>query len=236
MQIKTIASLVLAAGLLLSACGASSPGSDAASTAAAMTVQAALNQVPLASPTASAGEATPAFSDPLASVEDPTNCRAGPGTNYQPITQLQPATQYTIVGFYSAGYWIVTTNEGECWVLGDLVTPVGSYDSVPTVSDAPTLAVSGNAGAPVFAKGSGWIYTCNPNDNTAVVTLNWIDNSDNEAGYKVLRNNTVVAELPSNTTTFSETISLLAGQSVGYQIQAYGPDGDLFSSVASMSC
>lgn len=236
---KRIAPLMLALAIILSACNmpaASEATSPDVATAAALTVEAALNTTPLASPTANSqanAESTPSFSQPFASVEDVTNCRTGPGVNYQRVTQILPATSVEIIGFFPPNYWVVSTNAGECWVSGEFVTPSGSFAAVPTVT-APPTPLGGDPDAPAFAKGNGWSYICY--DGKADITLNWVDKSESETGYRVLRNGEVAAELPANTTTYFETINLLSGQSVGYQIQAFNASGQATSTIATMTC
>lgn len=230
---RKITYILLALTLLISACNAPTEGEDmAVATSAALTVQAAIDNVPLASPTAApAVQATPTLSQALGSVEDPTNCRTGPGTNYQRITQLQPGSEYTLVGFYSEGYWIVSTNEGECWVLGDLVTPVGSYENVPSVAEAPTAASSGLDGVSI----SAYDWQCNFETDEATVSLSWAD-KDGESGYKVYRNDTEVADLGADVTFYQETITLLSGQRAGYYIIAYNSSDTFTSSVITVDC
>jgi len=228
---KKIICILIALTLLISACNAPTEGDDSAlATSAALTVQAAVNNVPLPSPTAPPA-ATPTLSDALGSVEEPTNCRTGPGTNYQRITQLQPGSQYTLVGYYGEGYWIVNTNEGECWVLGSLVTPVGSYESVPTVAEAPTAASSGLDGVSI----SAYDWTCDFTKDEATVSISWND-KDGETGYQVYRNDTLVADLGANVTFYQETITLLSGQSAGYYIVAYNASATFKSSTITIDC
>ncbi len=241
---KRIAILMLVAGMVVSSCNM--PASEATepdiATAAALTVEAALNNAtPLASPTAassnqsasSTAEVTPTYSQPLASFEDVTNCRTGPGTSYERVTQILPAVSVKIVGFFPPNYWIVETDEGPCWVSGEFVTPAGSYSAVPTVT-APPTPTGGSPDAPTFTD-NGWNYFCR-DDGQTEVTLNWNDRSDTESGYRVLRNGEKIADLPANSTTFSEVITLSSGQSVGYQIQAFNSAGESTSNTASFAC
>lgn len=234
---KETAPLMMIYIIILSACNL--PGTSETdvqiATAAALTVEAALNTTPLASPTAAQNnvEATPPFEQPLASFEDVTNCRMGPGINYQRITQIRPDESVEIVGFFPPNYWIVNTDAGPCWVAGEFVTPSGSVSSVPTVTAPPTPG-GGNPDAPSFAKTDGWTYFCY--NGKADIVLNWVDKSTNETGYRVLRNGEIAAELPPDSTAFAETINLLSGQSVGYQIQAYNEAGQSASNVATMTC
>lgn len=236
---KRIISLALAAGLFLSSCNL--PGSSAAdpqiATAAALTVQAVINAAPLASPTAASTEsveATPTFSQPMASVGEVINCRSGPGTNYERVTQILPTDPVKIIGFFPPNYWVVSTKDGECWLSGEFATPAGSFAAIPTVT-APPTPNGGAPEAPTFLKENGWTFSCN-GLGQADITLSWNDKADNETGYRILRNGEVIAELPADSAFFAETIALLSGKSAAYQIRAYNLIGETDSAVASITC
>jgi uncharacterized protein YraI len=239
---KRIVFLALAAALIVSSCNLPDEGetSPNLATAAALTVEAALdtagNVTPLASPALSTplseGTTTPLSSQPLVGVDDVVNCRTGPGVNYERVTQLQPGESAPIIGFFPPNYWIVSTDEGPCWVSGEFVTPSGDFAAVPTVA-APATPQGGVPAEPTFTQ-NGWSYFC-ANDQ-AEITLNWNDKAVNETGYRVIRNGERAAELPANSSTYSETISLLSGQSVSYQIQAYNAAGQSTSRTATMTC
>lgn len=239
---KRILWLSLVAGLLISSCNLPAAGAPdpQIATAAALTVQAALNATtPLASPSANLQPvatmaiSTPTFSQPMASVGDVTNCRKGPGKDYERVTQILPADSVKIIGFFPPNYWIVSTKDGDCWLSGEFTTPVGSFAAVPTVT-APPTPQGGAPEAASFQK-NGWTFSCY-GPGQADITLSWNDNADNESGYRVIRNGDKVAELPANSTYFAETIDLLSGQSVGYQIQAYNESGESNSPAANMAC
>src|SRR5258706_11793200 len=100
---KRLARLLFVIGIFISSCNLPAQGNNdpQIATAAALTVQAALNFTPLASPIAGSTNglaATPAFGQAMASVGDVTNCRTGPGTNYERVTQILPAEPVQIVG------------------------------------------------------------------------------------------------------------------------------------------
>lgn len=240
---KRTSTALLIIGLFISSCNLPTTGSSdpQIATAAALTVQAALNAAPNTTPLASpvdAGnssttQATPPFSKPIVSVGDVTNCRTGPGKNYERLTQIIPNEAVDIIGFYPPNYWIVSTKAGVCWLSGEFATPIGSFEAVPTVT-APPTPEGGVPESATFPK-NGWTYFCYANGQTDI-TLNWSDNATNESGYRVIRNGDIIAELPANSTYFAETIALFSGQSVGYQIQAYNLSGDTNSPVASMTC
>lgn len=231
--------LLVAACFVLSSCtmpGSGAPSPDVA-TAAAMTVQAAIDnsQSPLTSPTVGSDPAATATfspdSKPSASFEDVTNCRTGPGVNYERVTQIQPGFSVEVIGFYPPNYWIVSTDAGPCWVAGEFVTPSGNVSVVPTVTEPPTP----EGGAPQNVSLQKWDIFCDYVTNEANITVSWVD-KDNEDGYRVVRNDNIIAELPANTTEFKETITLLSGQTVGYSIIAFNAVGNTQSKTISLGC
>jgi len=235
-NMKRILGLYLVVGILISSCNL--PATEASdpqiATAAALTVQAALNAVtPLATatkiPATKAITSTPTYSQPMASVGDTTNCRKGPGKNYERVTQLMPLESVKIIGFFPPNYWVVSTKDGECWLSGEFTTPVGSFAAVPTVTAPPVGKV------PEAASKTTWTFSCY-SPNKADITLSWNDNADNESGYRIIRNDVKAADLPVNSTNFAETIDLSSGKSVEYKIQAYNPNGETNSPVVKITC
>lgn len=236
---KRVITLLSLAALLLASCnvpGSGAPSPDVA-TAAALTVQAALesNQTSQSTPTADAGNGTTQASNdsgkPFASFEDVTNCRTGPGVNYERITQIQPGFAVEIIGFYPPNYWIVQTDQGPCWVAGEFVTPSGAISGVPTVTAPPTPT----GAPPQKVSLQRWDITCDYVTNQAQVSISWVDRDD-EDGYRVVRNDTVIAELSPNVTEFKETISLLSGQTVGYSIIIFNASGTESSQTITLAC
>ena len=232
---KPFPAFLIIASLLISSCNMPVTGGTpdtGVSTAAAQTIEAALaNQTPLASPTVGDSNTPAVEGQPLASFEDITNCRTGPGVNYPPVTQIQPGVQVEIVGFFPPNFWIVKTDKGECWVAGQFVTPAGNISTVPTVSAVPTI----EGGAPENVSLQKWDIFCNYETNEANVTIAWADKEE-ESGYRVVRNDIIIAEFPANTTEFKETITLLAGQTVGYYVVAFNTAGSTSSKVISLGC
>ncbi len=175
--------------------------------------------------------ATPTYSKPITSVEDVTNCRTGPGVNYERVTHILPEVPVEIIGFFPPNYWIVSTSAGNCWVSGEFTTPVGSYASVPTVTAPPTP----QGGSPDNVSLQKWDISCDYVKNEASVTIRWAD-KDGETGYRIIRNDELVTELAANTTEFKETITLLAGQSVGYSVLVFNAAGSNNSKTIILSC
>ncbi|MCK6584691.1 MAG: hypothetical protein L6Q49_16475 [Anaerolineales bacterium] len=90
-------------------------------------------------------------------------------------------------------------------------------------------------GAPQNVSLQKWDIACNYETNQANVTIRWADKED-ETGYRVVRNDVVVAELPADSTEYFDTITLLSGQTVAYRVIAFNPAGDASSKTISMGC
>ena len=221
---------------------------DDVQTAAALTLQAILtpsftsttspSPVPeTLSPTApSAGTitTTPTYSVPMLTVSEQTNCRAGPGQDYDVIFTYLAGKKLEIVGRYDPGnFWLVKSPEsptGTCWLWGQYVEVTGSYLAVPSVTPPPT-STSAPPQAPSILE---WNFSCSGGTMTFNVT--WLDKANNETGYRVFRDGELAVELPANSTTYTDSIPLLAGESAEYYLQVYSPSGSANSSLMKMSC
>jgi hypothetical protein len=228
--------------LLIQACNLNTnrPGADInaqAATIVALTLQASGSgeQTALNTPTAVSIVTKTGDGPATLTVTENTNCRSGPGTNYEKVTVIPAGASVEIVARYSSGYyWIVKAPDGsgECWVLGELGTTSGNVNTLPDV----TPEAGQDTGAPQKPSIQKYDFFCNNVPGQADVVIRWSDKADNESGYRVYRNGSVVAELPPDSTRYTETITLLAGQSAGYYIEAFNQFGSASSSVITISC
>jgi len=177
---------------------------------------------------------TPTYSVPMLTVRESTNCRTGPGENYDVVITYLTGKQLEIIGRYDpANFWLVKSNEsptGTCWLWGQYVEVVGSYWTVASVTPPPTAT-----GAP--PRGPGivkWEFFCS--GGTLSFNVTWADNAKDETGYRVFRNGEQVAELPPDSTTYTDNVAVSGDQSLEYYIQVYSPTGIANSSVMRMKC
>ncbi len=170
----------------------------------------------------------------MLTVREATNCRTGPGEVYEIVFTYVAGTKLEIAGRYEPGnFWLVKSAEspsGLCWMWGEYVDVTGNYGSVPGVTPPPT---SGSVPSEVLIVDQ-WEYSCD--NGTLTFSLNWRDRATNEAGYRIFRNNELLAELPPDSTMYTDSFKVSAGQSVEYYLQVVGPDGSLNSSVMRTSC
>lgn len=248
-----LAGIVLIAAIL--ACNLPQPEqvplpSDA-QTAAALTVQAVLATpaeatatatepqsiiaiTPSATATAVTATITPTYSVPMLTVKEQTNCRKGPGQEYEIVFTYLPGKKLTILGRYEPGnFWLVKSDEspaGQCWLWGEYVEVTGSYWAVSSVTPPPT-STKAPPQAPSIQK---WNYSCS--GGTMTFTVSWVDRADGESGYRIYRNGDVIAELPANSTSYVDLSTPDIGESVEYFINVYGPYGTANSAPMKMTC
>jgi hypothetical protein len=242
-------SLVIVLAIVLSGCGVGSGPTltpPEMSTSAAQTVQAILNTTPLASPEAQTqvpqtlvplasatpqiATATPTLEAPKLTVEDVTNCRKGPGSDYERLTQITAGQQVSIIGSFPE-YWLVQSGEGLCWIAMEFSTPSGNLTAVPTVN-APTAQSAGKPDAPVLQE---WTYSCT-GDGHAELLIRWTDKADNESGYRVYMNGEVLTELPSNSNRLETRILLPTGLNASIYVEAFNQSGSASFAPFTFSC
>lgn len=248
----------LLAGILLfaftSACNLPGSGEQVlppgdVQTAAALTVEALLapsatatirqetatsppvTSTPTSGPT---GTITPTYSMPMLRVLQQTNCRAGPGQDYEVVYTYLAWKELEIVGAYpQENYWLVKSAEspaGVCWLWGEYVEVKGSYWVVSSVTPPPTSTKPPPA-APSIQE---WTFNCSVGQLT--ITIAWTDRANDEIGYRVIRDGQAVAQLPADSKSYSESISYTAGDKFSYFIEVYNAAGSTRSKEISFSC
>jgi hypothetical protein len=184
--------------------------------------------------TASTVTITPTYSTPMITVLEQTNCREGPGQDYQVLFTYVAKKKLEIIGRYDpTNFWLVKAPEsktGVCWMWGQYVKAEGSYWMVPTVTPPPTATVAPPT-APSITK---WDFSCST--GTMTFTVQWDDRATNETGYRIFRNGEQAVELPANSTSFTETIPLESGKDVTYYLQVFAPSGTANSSLMKLTC
>lgn len=226
-DVQTAAALTLQAILTPSL---TSPASTPAITATS-SPRATRTLTSAGSPTTSV---TPTYSVPVLTVLEPTNCRTGPGEEYDVIFIYLEGKELEIAGRYDPGnFWLVKSNEspnGTCWLWGQYVEVRGSYWAVASVTP-PSTATSAPPRQPGIVE---WNFSCGV--GTLNFTVTWADNASDETGYRIFRNGETIVELPANSTTFTDLFNVSADQSVEYYVQAYSPFGTSNTSIMRMRC
>jgi hypothetical protein len=84
---------------------------------------------------------TPTPDKPMVSVSVNTNCRTGPGQQFDLVGSLLVGEQAEVVGVFPDGnYWVIKNprRAGECWLWGNYATIVGQTAGLPTFTSPPT--------------------------------------------------------------------------------------------------
>ena len=200
----------------------SSPSQSAIATAVAQTMQAAES----ASPTVPTVFDTPPLitpspsATPMAIIKAATSCRSGPAETYQSIADVTTNQKAAVLGKDSSGnYWLIQTSSGECWVAAQYLAISGNTQGIPEVTPLPSTP----AGVPARPGKLTAIANCNTTSTTNVLT--WTDNANNENGYYVFRDGNRIADLPANSTTYTDTVNVSPGTQITYSVQAYNDVG-----------
>jgi hypothetical protein len=208
-------------------------------TSTASTPTIAITSSPRVTLTSSAGGSptttiTATFSVPMLTVKESTNCRTGPGEEYEIVFTYLTGKELEIAGRYDPGdFWLVKSNEspnGTCWLWGQFVEVTGSYWAVPSVTP-PATATSAPPRGPGIDK---WEFSCS--GGALTFTVIWVDNANNETSYRIFRNGEQIAEVPPDTTTYTDVFAVSPDQRVEYFVQVYSPFGTANSSVMPMRC
>ncbi len=156
---------------------------------------------------------TPTPSVPEVNVTSATNCRTGPGIEYDLLYTLQPGQVAQIIGKYTPlNYWVINYPGGICWLWGQYAVVSGNVAALAEYPAPPTPTPSMPA-APSNLKIQ---RTCTVEALRVRVDvdLSWRDNATNELGYYVYRNGDLLATLGPNETSYSDRT---------YQATAIGP-------------
>ncbi len=218
-------------------------------TAAALTVQALVSTPSLAgkespspaletpSPTSSPTQTmtvTPTYSVPVLTVKESTNCRKGPGEEYEVVFTYVSGKKLEVVGRYDPkNFWLVKSDKsptGTCWLWGEYADVAGSYWAVSSVTPPPTASPAPPHGLSI----EKWDYSCST--GTLTFNLTWTDRENNETGYRIFRDGEVTAELPANSTSYVDTVALVFEEDHEYYLQVYGPGGSANSYTMTTHC
>ena len=186
---------------------------------------------PFASPVAAA---TATISTPILTINQAVNCRKGPGDNFDTVTSFDTGIKVEIAGKDNAdSYWVVKIPNSTdiCWVAAQYGTASGDYSSLPEMTpSASTAGVPPRPGALYFN------FTCTNSATSVTTDLKWVDNADNEKGYRVYRGETMIADLPANSTTYTDNTTITYGSVLTYYVEAYNDAGASPRRTASFSC
>ncbi len=215
-----------------------------AMTLAVQTLQSAAQNPQNAPVTAPPGSSTPTpITTPMVSVSSDTNCRTGPGVDYDLVILFPKGLSAEVIAKYSpSNYWIIKYPGGggnSCWLWGAYATVIGNVNNLPEavpppLPPTPTLVPS----APNPPKAPN-IACTSKNVSTKVgnlwilkfqwtVTFSWKDNSGNEDGFYVFKDGSQVATLGPNSTSYKDIFNVMLSPSQvthTYGVQSFNQFG-----------
>jgi uncharacterized protein YraI len=173
----------------------------------------------------------------MLTINEPTNCRTGPGQSYGILFTFNAGASAEIVGqFPTNNYWAVKVQgrDEPCWVWGEYATVSGSDWTVPTI-EAPATVTASPPSAPSI---SSWDYLCGYGGSGPNVTVNleWTDRAEGESGYRIYRNGERIADLPPNSNAYSEVVDFVEGENFTYLIEVFNSAGAASSSPINFNC
>lgn len=175
-------------------------------------------------PTQVASPATP--SSAFVRVHTDANCRFGPDTVYSVITSFKKGTELPVEGRNANNtWWRIPIGGGQnCWISASLVETFGPVTSLPVAPAPPTpvptsTSQASNPTAPVqlFYENvvcNGQVYN---------IPLRWTDTANNEQGFRVYRNGSLVTTLGPNSTQYTDSPPY--GGPYTYAVEAYNAAG-----------
>lgn len=150
---------------------------------------------------------TPTPSVPTVTVSLNTNCRTGPGTQYDWIGALVIGQSAEVVGKNSTvNYWIIKTpgGSGICWLWGQYATVSGNTSGL-TEYAIPSTPTPSPIPIPAAVKNLSAIKVCTPlvpPNFQYAGNITWEDKSDNEEGFNIYVNGGFAIAVGPNITTY----------------------------------
>lgn len=186
----------------------------------APTTDPAANTVPLAT-TSSAVTVT---------VSQITNCRLGPGQDFDEIGSLGPGQVAEVIGKDTINnYWVIKLPDGSgktCWLWGQYATVTGDTATVTQMA-TPTLAASSGAPiAPTLLEAQVKCTRLSGKEYQYKIYLKWADNSSNENKFVIYSSNGGAYTTPPNKTSFSFEENLPADTSMSVTLSAANEKGE----------
>lgn len=189
-------------------------------------------------------EATVTPSVPQVTVSMNTNCRTGPGTQYDQIGALLIGQSAEVVGKYSASnYWIIKTpgGMGNCWLWGQYATVTGNAAGLQeyAVPATPTPAL------PAAVENLQADITCVLQNfvNLVNVKLKWVDKASNEKGINIYRDGSLLISLAPDAQSYEDDTTLVAvwipntpQPSLTYTVQTFNDAGESPKREVNVKC
>jgi len=176
-------------------------------------------------------------------VSQNTNCRRGPGTQYDVNGSLLVGQTAEVVGKnLSSNYWIIKTpgsSSGTCWLWGQYATIIGDTSSLAeiTAPPTPTPTATPKLNPPAAVSNVSEQNTCTNIEQDSLQeiagTLSWTDNSNNETGFNIyfratgIQNSVdlLIATVGANNTSYNFNVQSLSKSPIALKVEAFNDAG-----------
>ena len=238
-------SLSMSALLVLSACSPAPAApapldvNDTASTLVALTFEAATRSAQLQTPTPPPEIAfTPTFAPARLYLNTEVKCRSGIGADFKVLATLPAGAMLEMVGKDSAeAAWLIQVpgSPQTCWVRALDSSPSGNFQNLPEVTPQP-----GSGRPPPAPINLSWPFYCSYVDGALyeiTIKLSWVNTTSDANGFRVYRQDTQVADVPADVTTYTDISKVELGTDLTYSVEAYndaGASGRLSQTIASV--
>jgi hypothetical protein len=210
-------------------------GAQTPDLALTVTAQALLLQTGTAAPVPSGTPAltsTPTLTAtpgvPTVTVSQDTNCRTGPGVQFDLVSALLIGQSAEIVGRNTASnYWIIKTpgGSGTCWLWGQYATVSGNIAALPEIASPPTPTPAPPAAVSNLQAVKVCIPLVLPNYQYGG-TITWEDKSGNEEGFNIYFNGGLFGTVGPDITTYPiPPLVFPAGVPMTLSVEAFNSGG-----------
>jgi hypothetical protein len=104
-----------------------------------------------------------------------------------------------------------------------------------TANASSTMSTPRPPNTPVWL---AYNYTCELADSGGTMTMNlaWIDHSNSEEGYKVYRDEQIIATLEPNSTSYVDVAFVATGKTLSYRVEAFNTAWQVSTSTITYGC
>jgi len=146
-------------------------------------------------------------------------CRKGPGTEYGTAAGYEKGQETELIGRSEPGrpqWWFTVL---RCWVSDSTGETRGPVEALPIFPAPPTAVPVTPPEAPARFRTTEIV--CDAKQYR--VTLGWLDQADNEEGYRVYRDGALIATLGANSTSYTDNPPKPGPHT--YEVEAFNDGG-----------
>ena len=194
---------------------------------------------------------TPSPSITTITVSADTNCRGGPGKEYDNLGALLLNETAEVVGKNTiTNYWIINNpgKSGTCWLWGEYATVSGNTAGLteyaipptptPTATSTPTATPT--LAPPAAVENVSVAKVCLPlvlPTYNYTGTLSWEDKSNNEKGFNIYLNGALFGSVGPNVTVYAiPPLPFVAGTPMKLGVEAFNDAGKSATKDVTFAC